>query len=81
MDDFDIKVKREIFVKTAEVRVNRALKHIKIIGDLNDKTKYVYSDSDVKKIVNALKNAVVEIEAKFKEPIVIHKKEEFKLEE
>jgi hypothetical protein len=81
MDDFDIKVKRDIFVKTAEVRVNRALKHIKIIGDLNDKTKYVYSDSDVKKIVNALKNAVVEIEAKFKEPIVIHKKEEFKLEE
>ena len=81
MDEFDLKVKREIFVKTAEVRVNRALKHIKIIGDLNDKTKYVYSDSDVKKIVNALKNAVVEIEAKFKEPIVIHKKEEFKLEE
>ena len=81
MDDFDIKVKREIFVKTAEVRVNRALKHIKIIGALNDKTQYVYSDSDVKKIVNALKNAVVEIEAKFKEPIVIHKKEEFKLEE
>ena len=81
MDDFDIKVKREVFVKTAEVRVNRALRHIKIIGDLNDKTKYVYSDSDVKKIVNALKNAVVEIEAKFKEPIVIHKKEEFKLEE
>ena len=81
MDEYDIKVKREIFVKTAEVRVNRALRHIKIIGDLNDKTKYVYSDSDVKKIVNALKNAVVEIEAKFKEPIVIHKKEEFKLEE
>ena len=81
MDDFDIKVKREVFVKTAEVRVNRALKHIKIIGALNDKTEYVYSDADVKKIVNALKNAVVEIEAKFKEPIVIHKKEEFKLEE
>jgi hypothetical protein len=81
MDDFDIKVKREIFVKTAEVRVNRALKHIKIIGDLNDKTLYVYSDDDVKKIVKALKNAVVEIEAKFKEPIVINKKEEFKLEE
>ena len=81
MDDFDIKVKREVFVKTAEVRVNRALKHIKIIGALNDKTLYVYSEDDVKKIVNALKNAVVEIEAKFKEPIVIHKKEEFKLEE
>ena len=81
MDDFDIKVKREIFVKTAEVRVNRALKNIKIIGALNDKTNYVYSDDDVKKIVKALKDAVVEIEAKFKEPIVIHKKEEFKLEE
>ena len=81
MDDFDIKVKREIFVKTAEVRVNRALKNIKIIGELNNKTNYVYSDDDVKKIVKALKNAVVEIEAKFKEPIVINKKEEFKLEE
>jgi len=81
MDDFDIKVKREIFVKTAEVRVNRALKHIKIIADLNNKTLYVYSDDDLKKIVKALKHAVVEIEAKFKEPVVIHKKEEFKLEE
>ena len=81
MHEFDIKVKREIFVKTAEVRVNRALKNIKIIGELNNKTNYVYSDDDVKKIVKALKNAVVEIEAKFKEPIVIHKKEEFKLEE
>ena len=81
MDDFDIKVKREIFVKTAEVRVNRALKHIKIIADLNNKTLYVYSDDDLKKIVKALKHAVVEIEAKFKEPVIIHKKEEFKLEE
>ena len=81
MDDFDIKVKREIFVKTAEVRVNRALKHIKIIADLNNKTLYVYSDDDLKKIVKALKHAVVEIEAKFKEPVFIKKKEEFKLEE
>ena len=77
----DIKVKREIFVKTAEVRVNRALKHIKIIADLNNKTLYVYSDDDMKKIIKALKDAVVEIENKFKEPIVIYKKEEFKLEE
>ena len=81
MDEFDIKVKREVFVKTAEVRVNRALRHIKIIGALNDKTLYVYSDSDVKKIVKALKDAVLEIETKFKEPVIINKKEEFKLEE
>lgn len=80
MDDFDVKVKREIFVKTAEVRVNRALKHIKIIGELNDKNKYVYSDADVKKIVKALKDSVLEIEAKFKEPVFINKKEEFKLD-
>ncbi len=80
MDDFDVKVKREIFVKTAEVRVNRALKHIKIIGALNDKSAYVYSDADVKKIVKALKDSVLEIEAKFKEPVVINKKEEFKLD-
>ena len=81
MDEFDLKVKREVFVKTAEVRVNRALKHIKIIGALNDKSAYVYSDADVKKIVKALKDAVLEIENKFKEPVIINKKEEFKLEE
>jgi len=81
MDEFDLKVKREIFVKTAEVRVNRALKHIKIIGALNDKSAYVYSDADVKKIVKALKDAVLEIETKFKEPVIINKKEKFKLEE
>jgi hypothetical protein len=81
MDEFDLKVKREVFVKTAEVRVNRALKHIKIIGALNDKSAYVYSDADVKKIVKALKDAVLEIETKFKEPVIINKKEEFKLEE
>ena len=61
--------------------MNRALKHIKIIGALNDKTEYVYSDADVKKIVKALKDAVLEIENKFKEPVIINKKEEFKLEE
>jgi|TARA_B110000037_G_C16813010_1_gene380484 hypothetical protein len=81
MDEYDLKVYREKFVKTAEVRVNRALKHIKIIGALNDKTEYVYSDADVKKIVKALKDAVLEIETKFKEPVIINKKEEFKLEE
>jgi len=35
----------------------------------------------VKKIVKALKDAVLEIETKFKEPVIINKKEEFKLEE
>ena len=80
MDEYDLKVYREKFVKTAEVRVNRALKHIKIIGALNDKTEYVYSDADVKKIVKALKDAVLEVETKFKEPVVINKIEGFKLD-
>lgn len=49
-----MKDKRESFVKLAEGRVNRALKDIRLIGNLSNRSAYSYSDEDVKKIFRAL---------------------------
>lgn len=56
---------RQKFVELAEKRVNRALKDIRLIGNLSNKSNYVYSDEDAKKIIKALKQAVDEVKARF----------------
>lgn len=59
------KLDREKFVRLAEARVTRALKDIKLIGNLSNKSNYVYAEEDAKKIVSALKKAVDDTKARF----------------
>ena len=56
---------REKFVELAEKRVQRALKDIKLIGNLSNRSNYKYSDDDVKKIIKALRNAVEDVKGRF----------------
>ena len=56
---------REKFVDLAEKRVSRALKDIKLIGNLSNRTNYSYTEQDAKKIVSVLKKAVDEMKARF----------------
>lgn len=56
---------REKFVELAEKRVSRALKDIKLIGNLSNKSNYSYTDDDVRKIHAALKKALDEMKARF----------------
>lgn len=56
---------REKFVELAEKRVSNALKDIKLIGNLSNKSNYRYDQSDVRKITAALKKAVTEMNARF----------------
>lgn len=56
---------RDKFVELAEKRVSRALKDIKLIGNLSNRTNYTYTDQDVKKITQALTKAVSEMKARF----------------
>lgn len=56
---------RAKFKELAEKRVTRALKHIKLIGNLSNRSNYSYTDADVKKIHNVLKEAVAEMKARF----------------
>lgn len=56
---------REKFVTLAEKRVSKALKDIKLIGNLSNRSNYKYTDEDVKKITSALNRALNEMKARF----------------
>lgn len=53
-----IATKREKFVQLAESRTANAIRAIRVIGKLGNKSHYDYSDADVKKIVSALSKEV-----------------------
>ena len=57
--------RREKFVKLANNRVNKALKEIKLIGNLANKTYYDYTTADIDKIFNALKKEIRSSQERF----------------
>ena len=60
------KDKSSAFKRLAEARTNKALDQIRVIGNLANRNNYSYTYDQAKKIIVALKQAVNEIEAKFK---------------
>ena len=54
------------FIAFAEKRVEKALKSISLVGNLANRSTYSYTDEQVKKIVQALKSEVAEVEGRFK---------------
>jgi hypothetical protein len=50
--------RREKFVKLAESRTANAIKAIRVIGKLANKSAYEFSDADVRKIVAALNREI-----------------------
>jgi hypothetical protein len=50
--------KRSKFVELAEARVNRAIKDIRLIGNLANKGAYDYAEDDTKKIFRALQKEI-----------------------
>lgn len=56
---------REKFRELAEKRVSRALKDIKLVGNLSNRSNYSYTEQDAKKIYSALRKAVDEMKARF----------------
>lgn len=50
--------KRAKFVRLAENRTINAIKAIRVIGKLGNKSAYEFDDSDVKKIVSALNREI-----------------------
>lgn len=57
--------KRQKFIKLAEGRTQAALNAIRKIGNLSNRRAYSYSETDIKKIVKVLREAVSETERKF----------------
>ncbi len=56
---------RKKFVELAEKRVNRALKDLKLIGNLSNRSNYSYTARDAKAICAILKKAVDEVKMRF----------------
>ena len=60
--------KHERFRVLAEARTNKAIEAISRIGNLSNRQIYEYEESEVRKIVRALKDAVALVEARFASP-------------
>jgi hypothetical protein len=56
---------REKFVELVEKRVTRAIKDLRLVGNLANKTNYSYSDDDSKKIIYALENELKNLKKRF----------------
>lgn len=59
--------KRDKFVKLAEQRVNRALREIRLIGNLSNRSAYESTEDDVKKIFRTLQKELDTAKSRFGE--------------
>jgi hypothetical protein len=59
--------KRKKFIDLAEARVNRAIKDIRLIGNLANKAAYEYSEDDARKIFRALQKELESAKSRFGE--------------
>lgn len=56
---------REKFIELAEKRVTRAIKDLRLVGNLANKTNYSYTDDDTKKIFITLESELKNLRRKF----------------
>mgnify|MGYP000193822722 CR=1 FL=1 len=56
---------RKKFTELAEKRVNRAIKDIKLIGNLANRSNYSYEKADADKIYRALKKSLEDMKSRF----------------
>ncbi len=57
--------KRERFVSLAEKRANKAIKDIRLIGNLSNKNNYEYEDAETQAIFRALEQEVKALRSRF----------------
>jgi hypothetical protein len=56
---------RANFKRLAEARMDKALRAIRLIGNLSNRSNYTYTDEEVKKLVKALDDEVRLVKSKF----------------
>lgn len=61
-----VRDRRAKFVELGEARVGKAIKMIRLIGNLTNKNNYDYEDADFSKIVSALEAEIRNLKAKLK---------------
>jgi ABC-type Fe3+-hydroxamate transport system substrate-binding protein len=58
--------KRAKFIELANNRVTRAIKDIRLIGNLANKNSYEYTEEEARKIIRALQREVDDLKGRFK---------------
>jgi len=53
------------FRELAEKRTSKAIETVRLIGNLSNRQTYAYEDTEVRKILKALRDAVSEVESRF----------------
>jgi len=59
---------RNRFVELAEKRVTKAIKALRLVGNLSNRSNYSYDDEDAKKIISALEAELREVKRKYNSP-------------
>ena len=72
--------RRKKFIQLAEARVNRAIKDVRLIGNLANRSAYQYSDDDTKRIFRAIQKEIDAARSRFNGDAG-GKDSEFRLEE
>lgn len=57
--------KRAKFVELAQNRVNKAIGHIRLVGNLANRANYDFDEDDAKKIIRALQKEIDAVKSKF----------------
>jgi ABC-type Fe3+-hydroxamate transport system substrate-binding protein len=65
MSDIPESKNRAKFIELAEKRVSRAIKDIRLVGNLSNRSNYSYTPEEAKKIVKALREEVDALKARF----------------
>lgn len=58
--------RRAKFIELANNRTNRAIKDLRLIGNLSNRAAYEYTDDDAKKILRALQREVEDLKLRFR---------------
>ena len=59
--------KRQKFIELAESRVNRAIKDLKLIGNLSNRNSYEYEEADVRQMFRAIQKEMDAAKSRFAE--------------
>lgn len=69
MESAEINEKRDArakFIELANKRVTKAIKDIRLVGNLSNRRAYKYEDADAKKIIRALQRELDVLKARFR---------------
>jgi len=61
-----MKNREKKFIELAEKRMTRLIKQIKLVGNLANKSNYIYTDKQASKIIKTLNDELNDVKQKFR---------------